>query len=91
MMTCLETEAALPHYIAGRLSKLEREELRQHLAICAGCSERVVSLRHAMLTISRSVAAVSDPCAGEVPPALLRAIVAVVGTGSAGVPDWQQF
>jgi anti-sigma factor RsiW len=91
MMTCLETEAVLPQYMAGRLSRLEREELLQHLAVCSGCRERVASFRHAMHTISQSVASVADPSAGEVPPALLRAIAAFVGTGAAGAPDWQQF
>jgi anti-sigma factor RsiW len=91
MMTCLETEAALPQFIAGRLSKLEREELLRHVAICAGCGDRLVSFRHAMQTISQSVATVSEPSAGEVPPALLRAIAACVGTGSTGPSDWRQF
>jgi anti-sigma factor RsiW len=91
MMTCLETESALPQFIAGRLSKPEREELLQHIAICSGCRERFVSVRHAMQTISQSVATLSDPSANEIPPALLRAIAACVGTGSTGHSDWRQF
>ena len=83
MMTCLETEAALPHYIAGKLSKLEREELLQHLAVCSGCGERLAAVQHAVQTISQSVARVPDPSAGEVPPALLRAIAACVRVGAA--------
>jgi hypothetical protein len=90
MMTCLETEAALPQFIAGRLSKLEREELLRHVAICSGCGERLVLVRHAMQTISQSVASVPEPSPGEIPPALLRAIAACVGTGT-GPSDWRQF
>lgn len=87
MMTCLETDAFLPEYLAGGLSRLEREELLQHLSICRHCASRAAGLRNLRVSISRSVAAVPEPSAREVPQELLHAILAMAGSAA----DWRQF
>ena len=87
MMTCLETDAFLPEYLAGGLTRLEREELLQHLSVCRQCASRAARLRDVRLAIFRSVAGVCEPSAREVPEALLHAILAMAAPTS----DWQQF
>ncbi len=87
MMTCLETDACLPQYLAGGLSQLERDELRQHLSICRICARHAAELRAVRQTIGRFAADTPEPSASEVPLALIQAILEMAESP----PDWQQF
>jgi len=87
MMTCFETETNLPRYVAGKLSKGEREGLRQHLAVCAGCSERAAGMQHAIQTIRDSFTELPEPSAQDVPEPLLRAVMTLVSSHAAAGPS----
>lgn len=87
MMTCFETELNLPRYTAGKLSKGEREGLRQHLSVCAGCSERAAEMQDAIQTIRDSFTEVSEPSAQDVPEPLLRAVMTLVASHPASGPS----
>jgi anti-sigma factor RsiW len=89
MLTCFETDADLPRYFAGRLSKCEREGVRTHLSVCSGCAERAAEIRSAMRMIRDSVTEIPEPRAQDVPDPLLRAVMmlaAVPGSASTDLP-----
>ena len=71
--SCQEVVAALAEFIAGELPPLERRSVALHLDGCSSCTCYASSYRQ---TVSLLRATRSDERRGEIPPALLQAILA---------------
>jgi anti-sigma factor RsiW len=79
MITCRELIDFLDDYVANDMEPSRRRTVDEHLAICPECVRYVDSYRR---TIAMGRAAFDDPSApapSDVPPKLLRAILASRG------------
>jgi anti-sigma factor RsiW len=79
IVDCRETEALLPGYVDGELGRGESGAVRDHIAACAACRERLVNLE----SLGRMVRAAPYYAA----PDRLRARIAIPPARSAWTPS----
>lgn len=75
-MTCRELVAFLMSYLDGELPEGQQSEFRAHLAQCPDCVAYLETYR-TTVQLGRAVCTCGDALPADVPPDLIRAILAV--------------
>ncbi len=84
MITCREFEDFLGDYLEGRLAWGARWRFRLHMWMCPECRRYLRSFRRSLELGRRVFAEPDESVPSEVPPELLRAVLAAVRTPDDG-------
>jgi anti-sigma factor RsiW len=79
-LTCREFTEFLAEYLEGELPESERLRFAEHLAACPPCVSYLKTYRDAIRLGRDACAAEREAAMTEVPEALIRAVLAVLGS-----------